>query len=125
MKVEVIDVKKDKIKNLSIIFMIIAFVSLVSFFLVFVYDISKIFDIIFEYPFFVILFFPIAIVIYVCSVVGIIGVPTYFGITIIVLNIIKLCRNINNDLSVKLNIFNICTGFGIILISGCLYFMME
>lgn len=116
--------KKDKIKTLSIIFMIIAFVSLVSFFLVFIYDISNIFDIIFEYPFFIVLFFPIAIVIYVCSIVGIIGVPTYFGITILVLNIIKLCRNIDNDLSVRLNIFNICIGFGIIIISGCLYFMM-
>ena len=85
--------KKNKIKALSIIFLGLAVLTMISWTITFVLEID-LFSIVTNSAFLTILFIPFVIVIYVAGAVGVIGVSTYLGIAIMVLNIIKLTSEI-------------------------------
>ena len=115
--------KKNKIKTLSIIFLGLAVLTMISWTITFVLEID-LFSIVTNSAFLTILFIPFVIVIHVAGAVGVIGVSTYLGIAIMVLNIIKLTINVKEKGSIKFNIFNICAGFVIIVTTGVLYYLM-
>lgn len=115
--------KKNKIKVLSIIFLGLAVLTMISWTITFVLEID-LFSIVTNSAFLTILFIPFVIVIYVAGAVGVIGVSTYLGIAIMVLNIIKLTINVKEKVSIKFNIFNICAGLVIIATTGVLYALM-
>ena len=115
--------KKNKIKILSIIFLGLAALTMISWTITFVLEID-LFSIVTNSAFLTILFIPFVIVIHVAGAVGVIGVSTYLGIAIMVLNIIKLTINVKEKVSIKFNIFNICAGFVIIATTGVLYALM-
>lgn len=115
--------KKNKIKILSIIFLGVAALSLISWTITFVLKI-ELFDIVTDSAFLTILLIPFIIIMYLAASVGVIGVVTYLGIAIMVLNIIKLTINVKEKGSIKFNIFNICAGFVIIVTTGVLYYLM-
>ena len=115
--------KKNKIKVLSILFLGLAVLTMVSWTITFVLNID-LFNVVTSSAFLTVLIFQFVIVVYVASTVGVIGGSTYLGIALMVLNIIKLIRNVKGKAGIKFNIFNICVGFVIIATTGVLYGLM-
>ena len=115
--------KKSKINILSIIFLSLAFVSIISWSVLYVLDI-ELMKIVISKAFLTVLFLPLTIVIYVVASIGVIGCTTYLGITIFILNIVKLVRSIKENNKYVLNIVNIVMGVLIVGITGLLYSLM-